>query len=117
MPNASGSIREPHPLARHERAGKEREVGPEARRPPSDHKAENPRGRGGSEMHKSLAGLLAGFALLVAAPVASADDVLVRVEGASDTLVPRTGTPIQPGGTFTKDGNAAHQCASGSAGG
>jgi hypothetical protein len=30
------------------RAGKEREVGPEARRPPSDHKAENPRGRGGS---------------------------------------------------------------------
>jgi hypothetical protein len=67
-------------------------------------------------MHKFLSGLLAGVALLIAAPVAFADDVLVRVEGAHDTLVPRTGTPIQPG-TFTKDGNAAHQCASDSAGG
>ena len=67
-------------------------------------------------MHKFLSGLLAGVALLVAAPAAFADDVLVRVEGANDTLVPRTGTPIQPG-TFTKDGNAAHQCASNSAGG
>jgi hypothetical protein len=68
-------------------------------------------------MHKFLAGLVAGFALLIAVPVASADDVLVRVEGANDTLVPRTGTPIQPGGTFTKDGNPAHQCASRSAAG
>jgi hypothetical protein len=67
-------------------------------------------------MHKFLSGLLAGVALLIAAPAAFADDVLVRVEGANDTLVPRTGTPIQPG-TFTKDGNAAHQCASNSAGG
>lgn len=68
-------------------------------------------------MHKFLPGLLAGVALLIAAPAAFADDVLVRVEGANDTLVPRTGTPIQPGGTFTKDGNAAHSCASDSAGG
>ncbi|MEO8687547.1 MAG: hypothetical protein ABI611_04930 [Solirubrobacteraceae bacterium] len=68
-------------------------------------------------MHKFLSGLLAGVALLVAAPAAFADDVLVRVEGANDTLVPRTGTPIQPGGTFTKDGNAAHRCASSSAAG
>jgi hypothetical protein len=67
-------------------------------------------------MHKFLSGLLAGVVLLIAAPAALADDVLVRVEGASDTLVPRTGTAIQPG-TFTKDGNAAHSCASNSAGG
>jgi hypothetical protein len=67
-------------------------------------------------MHKYLSGLLAGVALLVAAPSAFADDVLVRVEGANETRVPRTGTPIQPG-TFTKDGNAAHQCASNSAAG
>jgi hypothetical protein len=67
-------------------------------------------------MHKFLSGLLAGVALLIAAPAAFADDVLVRVEGANDTLVPRTGTPIRPG-TFTKDGNAAHPCASNSAGG
>jgi hypothetical protein len=67
-------------------------------------------------MHKFLSGLLAGVALLIAAPAAFADDVLVRVEGANDTLVPRTGTAIQPG-VFTKDGDAAHACASNSAGG
>jgi hypothetical protein len=67
-------------------------------------------------MHKFLSGLLAGAVLLIAAPSAVADDVLVRVEGMNDTLVPRTGTPIQPG-TFTKDGDAAHQCSLSSAGG
>jgi hypothetical protein len=67
-------------------------------------------------MHKFLSGLLAGVALLIAAPVAFADDALVRVEGANDTLVPRTAVPIRSG-SFTKDGNAAHQCSSSSAGG
>jgi len=65
-------------------------------------------------MKKLLSGLAAGIALLAAAPGAHAADVLVRVEGANDTLIPRTGVPIQPG-TFTKDG--AHACSSTSAGG
>ena len=67
-------------------------------------------------MKKLLSGLAAGVVLLVAAQTALAADVAVRVEGTPDTLVPRTVVSTQPG-TFTKDGNAAHQCSSTSAGG
>jgi hypothetical protein len=67
-------------------------------------------------MNKFLSGLLAGIALLIAAPIAVAADVAVRVEGTPDTLVPRTIVTTQAG-TFTKDGNPAHQCSSASAGG
>jgi hypothetical protein len=67
-------------------------------------------------MHKFLSGLLAGVALLIAAPSALAADVAVRVEGTPDTLVPRTIVTTQAG-TFTKDGNPAHQCSFASAGG
>ena len=73
MPSARGS-REPQPLGRHERSGKARQVGPEARRPPSDHKAEKPSWKGWLMMHKFLSGLLAGVALLIAAPGALAAD-------------------------------------------
>ncbi len=41
-------------------------------------------------MHKLIAGLAAGLALLVAAPAALASNVAVRVEGTGDTLMPRT---------------------------
>jgi hypothetical protein len=67
-------------------------------------------------MKKLLSGLAAGAVLLVAAQSALAADVAVRVEGTPDTLVPRTVVSTQTG-SFTKDGNAAHQCASSSAGG
>jgi hypothetical protein len=68
-------------------------------------------------MHKLFTGLLAGLALLVAAPgSAFAAGVAVRIEGAGDTLVPRTAVTTAPG-TFTKDGNAAHACSGTSAGG
>ena len=50
--------------------GRRGEVGPEARRPPSDHQAERPRGRGGSPMTKSVRAGLAGLllALVLADP-------------------------------------------------
>jgi hypothetical protein len=67
-------------------------------------------------MHKFLAGLLAGSALLIAVPGALAADVNVRVEGTPDTLVPRTLVKTQAG-TFSKDGNPTHSCSSSSAGG
>ena len=67
-------------------------------------------------MHKLIAGLAAGLALLVAAPVASAANVSVRVEGTGDTLLPRTAATTSAG-TFTKDGDPAHSCYSNSAGG
>jgi hypothetical protein len=67
-------------------------------------------------MHKLVSGLVAGIALLAAAPAALAASVAVRVEGTVDTLVPRSVVATRPG-TFTKDGNAAHPCAATSAGG
>ena len=67
-------------------------------------------------MHKFLSGLLAGVALLFAAPSALAADVNVRVEGAPDTLVPKTAVTTQAG-SFSKDGDPAHTCSSSSAGG
>ena len=67
-------------------------------------------------MYKLLSGLAAGIALLVAAPGALAADVTVRVEGTGDTLVPRSAVATQPG-SFTKDGDPAHQCSATSAGG
>jgi hypothetical protein len=67
-------------------------------------------------MHKYLSGLLAGVALLIAAPTALAADVNLRVEGTPDTLVPRSTVTTQPG-SFSKDGNPAHSCSSSSAGG
>ena len=60
-------------------------------------------------MHKFLSGLLAGVALLFAAPGALAADVNVRVEGTPDTLVPRTTVTTQAG-SFSKDGDPAHTC-------
>src|SRR3954452_23654337 len=102
MPSAGGSY-EPRPLGRHERTGKAREVGPGARRPPSDRKAEKPSWKGVAHMHKLFCGLVAGIALLAAAPAALAANVAVRVEGTGDTLVPRS--PVTTfGGSFTKGG-------------
>jgi hypothetical protein len=67
-------------------------------------------------MNKYLSGLLAGVALLIATPSALAADVNVRVEGTSDTLVPRT-TVATHAGSFSPDGDPAHPCsASGAAG-
>jgi hypothetical protein len=67
-------------------------------------------------MHKFLAGLVAGLALLVAAPGALAANVAVRVEGSGETLVPRSVVATSPG-SFSKDGDPSHQCSSTSAGG
>jgi len=67
-------------------------------------------------MHKFLAGLVAGTALLAAAPGAPAANVGVRVEGDGATLVPRTTVTTSPG-SFSKDGDPSHQCSSTSAGG
>jgi hypothetical protein len=67
-------------------------------------------------MHKLIAGLAAGLVVLVAAPVALAANVTVRVEGTADTLVPRTRVTTSAG-TFTKDGDSSHSCSRNSAGG
>jgi hypothetical protein len=67
-------------------------------------------------MHKFLAGLVAGLAMLAAAPSAFGANVAVRVEGSGDTLVPRTNATTSPG-TFTKDGDPSHSCSYTSAGG
>jgi len=67
-------------------------------------------------MNKLLSGLVAGIALLAAAPAALAANVAVRVEGTGDTLVPRSVVATQPG-SFSKDGDSAHQCSAASAGG
>ena len=67
-------------------------------------------------MLKRSAGLAAGVVVLVLAPSALAANVSVRVEGSSDTLLPRTATTTGPG-TFTKDGDASHACSNASAGG
>ena len=67
-------------------------------------------------MHKLIAGLAAGLALLVAAPAALAASVAVRVEGTGDTLLPRTAATTTTG-TFTKDGDPSHACPNSSAGG
>jgi hypothetical protein len=67
-------------------------------------------------MHKLIAGLAAGLVVLVVAPSALAAHVTVRVEGAADTLVPRT-TVTTSAGTFTKDGDSSHSCSRNSAGG
>ena len=70
--------------------GRRGEVGPEARRPPSDRQAERPRGKGWlHSMKLSLStGLAAGLLALAAAPALAAPaNVTVRVEGATRTLV------------------------------
>ena len=54
--------------------------------------------------------------MLVAAPAALAANVMVRVEGTADTLVPRT-TVATSAGAFTKDGDPSHSCSRSSAGG
>src|SRR3954471_5952908 len=114
MPNASGVCRS-HWTPRAFREGADRS-GPEARRPPSDHKAGNPRGKGWLiSMHKLIAGLAAGLVVLVAAPVALGANVSVRVEGTGDTLLPRTSTTTSAG-TFTKDNDSSHTCSFSSAG-
>src|SRR3954447_5529370 len=90
MPSASGFM-EAAATGRHERTGKAREVGPGARRPPSDRKAEKPSWKGVAHMHKLLSGLVAGIALLAAAPAALAGPtVTVRVESPGGTLLERT---------------------------
>src|SRR3954470_10433173 len=117
MPTASGVSRS-HWTPRAFREGADRS-GPEARRPPSDHKAGKPSWKGWLiSMHKLIAGLAAGLALLVAAPAVLAAPVTVdlRIEGASRTLFegPVT-TDVRPF-QFTGD-PAQHQCdATGSGG-
>src|SRR4051794_12927490 len=109
MPSARGS-REPQPLAATSGPGRRvrwaREPGD---LPPTE--SRKPSWKGVAHMHKLLSGLVAGIALLAAAPAAMAASVAVRVEGTGDTLVPRTAVTTQAG-SFTKDGNAAHQCPS-----
>ena len=61
-----------------------------------------------------IAGLVAGLAVCLPAPALAAD-VSVRVEGAADTLVPRTQLST-PGGTVSKDGGA-NSCTGSSAAG
>jgi hypothetical protein len=67
-------------------------------------------------MNKYLSGLMAGIALLIAAPSALAAEVNVRVEGTPGTLVPRTAVTTRAG-SFSKDGDPAHTCSASSAGG
>jgi hypothetical protein len=67
------------------------------------------------------AGLVAGLlslGLLASGPAVAAGpaNVKVRVEGQSQTLVPRAGVSTFAG-TFTKDGNPSHSCPGTSAGG
>src|SRR5215210_1519175 len=113
MPSAGGSF-EPRPLGRHERIREGARGGPGSQetslRPQSREALVE---RGGS-MHKILSGLVAGIALLAAAPAALAANVAVRVEGSDDTLVPRS-TVSTFGGAFTKGGGGS--CDGASAGG
>src|SRR5215213_11258732 len=109
MPSAGGSY-EPRPLARHVRAGKAREVGPGARRPPSDRKAEKPSWKGVAHMHKLLSGLVAGTALLAAAPAGAAPvTVDLRIEGPSRTVFEGPVTTHVRGFRFTGD-PSVHRC-------
>src|SRR3954462_5854512 len=109
MPSAGGSC-EPRPLARHGRAGKAREVGPGARRPPSDRKAEKPSWKGVAHMHKLLSGLVAGIALLAAAPAGAAPvTVDLRIEGPNRTVFEGPVTTDVRAFRFSGD-NTAHRC-------
>ena len=109
MPSARGS-REPQPLGRHERSGKAREVGPEARRPPSDHKAEKP----------SWKGWLIDAQVPVR-PVGrcrAADRSARRARGRSSTCASRGDRHARAANDrrdprpdrFSKDGDPAHTC-------
>src|SRR3954452_12084613 len=115
MPSASGF--EPQPLGRRERAGKARIGRPGSQETSLRPEGRSPRGKGWLiSVHKLFTGLWAGLVLLAAAPAAHAANVSVRVEGAGDTLVPRT-TVGTSAGTFTKDGDATHACSPPSAAG
>lgn len=90
-------------------------VGPEARRPPSDHKPEALVERGGSlQLQLRSTGLTAGLLTLALAPTALAgpSNVTVRVEGASSTLVEEGGlatttTPVNKRGQGECTGTSA----------
>lgn len=68
-----------------------------------------------AELKKILPGLVAGLVLVMAAQ-AGAANVGFRVEGAGDTLIPRTVVSTSAG-SFTKDGDPSHSCSNESAGG
>src|SRR3954451_18000984 len=109
MPSTGGSF-EPRPLSRRERTGKEREVGPGARRPPSDRKAEKPSWKGVAQMHKLLSGLVAGIALLAAAPAGAAPvTVDLRIEGPNRTVIEGPVTTDVRAFRFSGD-STAHRC-------
>jgi hypothetical protein len=104
---------EAQPLARRDVLGRRRPVIPSVRRPPSDH-AQALVERGGSPLKSTrVAGLAAGIAFCLPATAVAAD-VSVRVEGAADTLVPRTQVST-PAGPVSKDGT--NSCAGSSAAG
>src|SRR3954452_657449 len=85
--------------------------GPEARRPPSDHKPEAlVEGVAHPMKLRRTTGLVAGLlslGLLAAGPAVAT--VNVRVEGADQTLVPRTALTTVAR-AVNKDGQAGHDC-------
>ena len=116
MPNASGVSRS-HWTPRAFREGADRS-GPEARRPPSDHKAGNPRGKGWLiSMHKLIAGLAAGLVVLVAAPAALAANVSVRVEGTAGHAAAADRDVDDRPARSPRTASPSHQCSRNSAAG
>ena len=103
--------RGPQPLARHVRAGKAREVGPEARRPPSDRKAEKPSWKGVAlRCTSSCPACRPESRCSLAAPGALAAPVTVdlRIEGADADAVRRSGdTDVR---TFPSPATTPHRC-------
>jgi hypothetical protein len=74
-------------------------VGPEARRPASDHKADTPSRKGVALLHRILTGSMTGALLslalfapssAIAVSQSTAPSAFVRVEGAGATLLPQT---------------------------
>src|SRR5215212_2846884 len=104
----------PQPLARDAHREGAGGSGPEARRPPSDHKPEAlVEGVAHRMKLRRTTGLVAGLLTLglLAGPAVAAGpaNVTLRVEGTNQTLVPRTAltTIIRQ---VNKDGIAGHDC-------
>lgn len=109
------------PLGGPEPAGKARLIGPEARRPASDHKAKKPSWKGVAPMPARRMFALVGAILaltLTSAAVASAagTTVTVRVEGLTRTLLAPVAVHTHSG-TITTGGTPAGACPSTSAAG
>ena len=103
-----------HWVATRDREGAE--VGPEARRPPSDHKAEKPSWKGVARCTIPVRPVGRRRAADRGAERARAPPTSTCGSRAPDTLVPQT-TVTTTAGLVHKDGDPAHRCSAASAGG